>query len=68
MPDILDVGIDDAVLVLEKWRQAPAGDVAVFVDSGRQNCATVFPVPARVVGTSAKKGNTKWRSRDNHCR
>ncbi len=40
-PDVLDLGINDAMPMLEKRRKIPTADVAIFVDGGREDRATV---------------------------
>jgi hypothetical protein len=52
--------------VLEKGRQMPAGDVAVFVDRGRQHFAAVLGIPAGIIGPAAEKGDPKGSAGDDH--
>jgi hypothetical protein len=53
-------------VVLEKGWQSATGNVAAFVDRGRQYRPTVFTVPDGVVGTTTKERYTKRSSGDDH--
>ncbi len=67
--DIFDVfysGIDDSVFMVEKWREIPATDIAVFVNGGRQDLTTMFSEPGRIICSSAKKGDSKRSSCNDH--
>ena len=55
LADIFYMRIDDPVLVLEKRRQVPAGDIAVLVDGGGQHHSTMFEIPGRVIGAAPEK-------------
>src|SRR6187402_2209813 len=66
LPDVLDPGIDDAVLVVEELRQVAAGDVAVLVYRGGEHRAAVTLEPRRVVGSPAEERDAKRRARDDH--
>jgi hypothetical protein len=63
---VLNVGINDAVLVLEERGQTPAGNVAILVDGRCENGAAMFPKPSGIVSATAKEGNSERGTRDNH--
>ena len=44
-----------------------ACDVTVFVDSGRQYCTAMLPIPSWIVGAATKKRNSEWGSRNDHA-
>src|ERR1700687_4801161 len=62
----LDLPINDANGMRENRRQVAARQVGVFVDCGSQHRSAVGAVPARIVGASAKKGDAKGCSADDH--
>ena len=65
---VLVLGVDHAEAMLEERRQVAAGQVAVLVDRRGNHRAAVLPIPRRIVGAAAEKGNPKRRSADNHGR
>ena len=65
-PDQFRLRIDNPVLMLKEGWQTPAGNIAVLINSGGQNSAAIFPVPDRVVRTTAKEGDTKRSPANNH--
>jgi hypothetical protein len=52
--------------MFEKWRQIPAADIAIFIDSRIQYHPAVFRVPDGIIRTTAEERDTKWRSANNH--
>src|SRR6266446_52650 len=67
-PDVLDLGIDDSMPMLEKRRKIPAADVAIFVDGGREDRATVFPEPGGIVCAAAEERDSERCSSNDHLR
>jgi hypothetical protein len=61
---VFDSGINDANLVLEKRWQIAAGKVAILVYGRCQHRSAVGTIPCGIIGSTAKKGNTKWGSAD----
>ena len=61
-----DLRINDAMPVFEKGRKLAKADVTVFVDCRSDYSSAVLAVPAGVVGPSAKKGDAKGCSADDH--
>ena len=52
--------------MLEEWWQVTACNVAILVDGGRKHRSGVLAKPRGVVGTSAKEGDAKGGSADDH--
>jgi hypothetical protein len=53
-------------VILEKRRQPTARNKTGFVDGGREDRASVFPVPHGIVGAPAKERNAKWSACNYH--
>ena len=53
--DVLNLGIDDAMLVLKERRQSAAGNIAIFVERGRQYGAAVLAEPPGIVGSTSEE-------------
>jgi hypothetical protein len=67
MPNIFDARVNNTMPVLEKWRQMSACYVTVFINSGRQYCAAMFPIPTWIVGAATKKRNSERGSGNDHA-
>src|SRR2546425_4051872 len=67
-PDVLNLGIDDSMPMLEKRREIATGDVAIFVDGGREDRATVFPEPGGVGCAAAEERDSERCSSNDHLR
>jgi hypothetical protein len=52
---VFNLGISDAVLVLEKRGKRSARDVAVFIERRGQHCPPVLPEPGGVICTTAEE-------------
>src|SRR5256886_14017104 len=63
---VLDLGVDDAVPMVEKGRQVATVDVAILVDRRRQHGAAMLVVPVRIIRAATEKGDTKRRSANDH--
>src|ERR1700688_126839 len=63
----VDLGIDDARLILEERRQPPYRDVAILVDGGADNRATVLAEPRWIIGATAEQRNAKRGAADYHA-
>src|ERR1039457_7216581 len=62
----LDSRVNDAMAMLEKWRQRTEGDIAVLIYSAADDGAAVFPIPARVVRASTEKRDSKRGAAHDH--
>ena len=58
--------ISYSVLIIKKWRQKSTAYIAVFIDGRIQHYPTIFPVPERIIRTTPKERDAKWRSAYNH--
>ena len=54
------------MLVLKKGRQVTAANITIFIDGSGQNTATILMVPLWVIGSTTKKGNSKWSFANDH--
>jgi len=64
----LDLRINHPNSMLEKRRKKATSQIAVFVNGRRQHGAAMLPVPRRIIGSAAEKGDAIGRSSDNHGR
>ena len=55
MQYVLYERINDAMLMLEKWREAAASNVAILVNRGRQYRSAVLAEPPGIIGTTPEK-------------
>src|SRR5438132_5055596 len=67
-PDVLNLGINDAMPMVEKRREIATGDVAVFVDRSRENRAAVLPEPGGIVRAAAEERDSERCSSNDHLR
>ena len=67
-PDVLNLGINDAMPMIEKRREIATGDVAIFVDRSRENRAAVLPEPGGIVCAAAEERYSEWCSSYDHLR
>ena len=54
------------MLVLKKRWQVTAANITIFVDGSGQNTAAILMVPLWVIGSTTKKGNSKWSFANDH--
>ena len=52
---IFNERVDDAMFMLEKRREVPTADMAIFIDRGRQHNPAMLLIPSRIVGASAEE-------------
>nr|WP_249130515.1 hypothetical protein [Bradyrhizobium diazoefficiens] len=64
--DVLDHGVHDAMLVLEKRRKSTAGNVAEFVDCRGQHRPAVLADPSRIIRAAAEEGDSIRRPGNDH--
>src|SRR5437870_3920838 len=67
-PDVLNLGINDAMPMIEKRREIATGDVAIFVDRSRENRAAVLPEPGGIVCAAAEERYSERCSSYDHLR
>ena len=66
LASILYLGIDDAVLVLEKRGQVANGQLTILVDRGCQDGAAIFSEPSGIVGAATEKRYAERSSSYDH--
>jgi len=64
--DSFCLGVHDPMLVVEKVRKLPTGQVTIVIDRGRKDGAAVVFEPLGKVGAPSKEGDPKRSPRDNH--
>src|SRR5579864_5072135 len=64
--DVLYERVNDAMLVIEEWRQASHADETVPVNSEAEHAAPVFAIPGWIVRASPEQGHPKRCARDYH--
>src|SRR6266446_8005373 len=64
--NVLDERVNDAMLVIEEWREASHTDETVPVNSEAEDAASVFSVPGWIVRASPEQGHPKRCTRDYH--
>src|SRR5712692_7613333 len=64
--DVLDVGVNDAMLVIEERWQALRADEIVPVNGEAEHAAPLFAVPGRIVRASPELRHTKRCTSDDH--
>src|SRR5262245_11125513 len=62
----LDLRIHNAGAMLEKRRQSPRTDIAIFVDRASDHRAAVLAEPIGIIGAAAEQRKSEWRSADDH--
>ena len=65
--DHLGSGVHNSRVVLEKGREFSTRQVRVLIDAGGKHHSHFLVIPGRIVGSTAKKRNSKRSSTDNHC-
>ena len=54
------------MFVLKKGWQVTAANITIFIDGSGQNTAAILMVPLWVIGSTTKKGNSKWSFANDH--
>src|SRR2546429_2055824 len=63
---MLDLGIDDAVSMLEEGREVAAVDIAVLVDRRGQHGSAMLDIPFWIIRPATEEGDPKRGSANDH--
>ena len=56
------------MFVLKKRGQVTTANITIFINGSSQNTTSIFMVPLWVIGSTPKKGNSKWSFANDHLR